>query len=96
MLVRFRIALRSRGVNIERLVEMANDIGAYFEVERDESVAVAGIRTHIQRFWEPRMRRKLVEYVARHGAEELAPRVRAAVAGLTLPARRESAGTPAD
>lgn len=82
-------------MSIERLVEMANDIGAYFDVERDENVAVAGIRGHLERFWEPRMRRKLIEHVARHGAEELAPRVRAAVAGLTLPVKRESAGTPA-
>lgn len=82
-------------MNIERLLEMANDIGAYFDVERDEQAAIAGIRGHIERFWEPRMRRKLIEHVARHGAEELTPRVRAAVAGLTLPAHRESAGTPA-
>ena len=72
-------------MNIEHLVEMANDIGAYFDVERDETLAIAGIRGHIERFWEPRMRRKLIEHVAR-----------AAVAGLTLPVRRESAGTPAD
>ncbi|MGE3771656.1 MAG: formate dehydrogenase subunit delta [Gammaproteobacteria bacterium] len=82
-------------MNIERLLEMANDIGAYFDAERDEQAAIAGIRGHIERFWEPRMRRKLIEHVARHGAEELMPRVGAAVAGLTLPARRESAGTPA-
>lgn len=82
-------------MNIERLVEMANDIGAFFDVERDENVAVAGIRGHLERFWEPRMRRKLIEHVSRHGAEELAPRVRAAVAGLILPLTRESAGMPA-
>jgi len=86
-------------VSIERLFEMANDIGAYFDVERDEQAAIEGIRNHIERFWDPRMRRKLIEYVARYGAVGLAPRVCAAVAGLTLPAlaaRRESAGTPAD
>ncbi|MCC7121568.1 MAG: formate dehydrogenase subunit delta [Gammaproteobacteria bacterium] len=82
-------------MSIDRLLEMANDIAAYFDVERDDAVAIAGIRNHIQRFWEPRMRRKLIEYVARHPAEELTPRARAAVAGLTMPAGREPAGTPA-
>lgn len=82
-------------MSIERLIEMANDIGAYFEVERDDAIAIDGIRGHIERFWEPRMRRKLIESVAGSGGEALTPRVRAAVDGLALPpGRHETAGTP--
>lgn len=81
-------------MSIERLVEMANDIGAYFDVERDDTVAIDGIRGHIKRFWEPRMRRRLLDHIDGGGGDELAPRVRAAVTGLAAPpARRPLTGT---
>lgn len=81
-------------MSVERLVEMANDIGAYFDVERDDTVAIDGIRSHIERFWEPRMRRRLMECVAAGTDSDLAPRVRAAVAGLAVPpARKAITGT---
>jgi len=56
----------------ERLVAMANDIGNYFKPQaRDE--AIAGIASHIQRFWTPRMRKKLSAYLAEgnSGLDEL-------------------------
>lgn len=83
-------------MNIERLIEMAHDIAAFFDTERDEDVAVESIRKHLERNWDPRMRRQLIEYVAKHGADSFAPRVRAAVTGLALPTRHEPAGTLAD
>ena len=52
----------------DRLVKMANDIGAYFRAEPDHAAAVAGIATHIRRFWEPRMRRRLHAHAAAGGA----------------------------
>lgn len=46
----------------DRLVTMANDIAAFFAAEPDRAAAAAGIANHLTRFWEPRMRRQLIEY----------------------------------
>jgi formate dehydrogenase subunit delta len=54
-------------MNVERLVAMVNDIGNYFAAEQDRTVAVAGIASHLQRFWDPRMRRQIVAHVAAGG-----------------------------
>jgi len=66
---------------LEQLVRMANDIGAYFRAEPDHAAAVAGIATHIRRFWEPRMRRRIHAHAAAGGAG-LDALVREAIADL--------------
>ena len=45
----------------DHLVSMANDIAANLGFEADADVRIAD---HINRFWAPRMRRLLLEYVA--------------------------------
>jgi len=42
---------------------MANEIGEFFEQTPDRAEAVNSIATHLRNFWEPRMRRQLIEYV---------------------------------
>ncbi|PRH49987.1 formate dehydrogenase subunit delta [Burkholderia multivorans] len=42
------------------LIDMANQIGAFFESMPDREEALTGIADHIRRFWEPRMRRALL------------------------------------
>jgi formate dehydrogenase major subunit len=64
--------------DIHRLVMMANDIGAYFAGYPDQDEALDGIANHLRNFWEVRMRREIVDYVAR-GGDELSPLVREAV-----------------
>jgi formate dehydrogenase subunit delta len=60
------------------MIRMANQIAAYFEAyPRGE--ALTGIANHIRKFWEPRMRKQLEEYVA-GGGESLSPLVIAAIA----------------
>ena len=49
-------------MNPDRLVAMANDIAAFFASEKHRAVAVAGVANHLRRFWEPRMRRQIIEY----------------------------------
>jgi formate dehydrogenase subunit delta len=49
-------------VRIERLVAMANDIGAFFDAEPDKAEAAKGIANHLKRFWDPRMRRQIVAH----------------------------------
>ena len=53
---------------VDQLVKMANDIGAYFRAEPEHAAAVTGIATHIRRFWEPRMRRRIHAHAAAGGA----------------------------
>jgi formate dehydrogenase subunit delta len=76
-------------MNAERLVEMANDIAAYFQVEPDRTTAVEGMAMHLQRFWDPRMRAQIVSHL-RGGGDGLLPLAREAVAELA----RRLDGTP--
>jgi formate dehydrogenase subunit delta len=56
-------------MHIERLVKMANDIGDFFKSEPSRADAIDGIAGHIQRFWEPRMRKQILEYMQSDGSE---------------------------
>ncbi len=58
---------------IDRLVHDANQIARYFAVQPREE-AVAGVVDHIKKFWERRMREKIINHVAAGGAgmDELA------------------------
>jgi len=55
-------------MDIANLVRMANRIGEFFAAMPDMQEAQAGIAGHLQRFWEPRMRREIVAHVERGGA----------------------------
>lgn len=71
-------------MNIERLISMANDIGNFFGGEPRKEDAVAGVANHIRRFWDPRMRKQILEYASGGGAE-LSEHVRSAVLSLAEP-----------
>jgi formate dehydrogenase subunit delta len=49
-------------MDIENLVTMANQIGAFYESMPDRKQALADISSHIRKYWEPRMRRELMEH----------------------------------
>jgi formate dehydrogenase subunit delta len=66
------------------LTRMANQIADYFSAYGHEE-AVAGIADHIQKFWEPRMRRGLLDHVSA-GGDGLDPLVIEAASRLTVPA----------
>ena len=61
----------------ETMVHRANQIALFFSSYPREE-AVAGVADHLRKFWEPRMRRQLAQYVADDGAG-LHDLVRAAV-----------------
>jgi len=65
-------------VRAERLVAMANDIGAFFDAEADKREAAQSVARHLTRFWDPRMRREIVAHY-RQGGDGLDPVVLAAV-----------------
>lgn len=68
------------------LTRMANQMAHYFAAYGHDE-AVAGIADHIEKFWDPRMRRGLLDHV-RAGGAGLDPLVIEASARLTLPADR--------
>jgi formate dehydrogenase subunit delta len=53
----------------DKLVKMANQIGAFFAAQR-HSDAVAGTAEHLKKFWDPRMRAGIIAHVE-HGGEGL-------------------------
>jgi formate dehydrogenase subunit delta len=65
-------------VDVQRLVAMANDIAAFFDSEPDKAVAAEGVRFHLTRFWDPRMRREIVAH-AQTGGAGLVPTALAAI-----------------
>jgi formate dehydrogenase major subunit len=71
----------SENGDIDHLVMMANDIAAYFVGYPNHEEAVGGIENHLRNFWEARMRREIIDYVAK-GGDELQPIVREAVLAL--------------
>jgi formate dehydrogenase subunit delta len=52
----------------ERLIKMANDIGDFFNAESNKEIAAEGIRKHIQRSWDPRMRQAIIAYCKQDGS----------------------------
>jgi formate dehydrogenase subunit delta len=48
-------------MDVHNLVDMANRIGDFFESMPDRDEAIDNIADHIRRFWEPRMRRALLD-----------------------------------
>ena len=49
------------------MVNDANQIALYFSAFPKEE-AIAGVRDHIEKFWERRMKDQLINYVAQGGA----------------------------
>jgi len=60
-------------MHVDHLVHMANRIGDFFVAMPDRTEAMEGLATHIRKFWEPRMRRRLSEHMQAKQGEGLAP-----------------------
>ena len=61
-----------------QLVTMANEIAAFFDASSDPGQSSQNVATHLRRYWDPRMRKQIVEHVTK-GGEGLVPIARAAV-----------------
>ena len=68
----------------DTLVRMANQIATFFH-SMPEAERVPGVSTHINKFWEPRMRAQLFELIDA-GGEGLDPLVLEAAAEIRRPA----------
>ncbi len=71
-------------MNVQHLVTMANQIGAFFVSQAEREEAIGAIADHLRRFWEPRMRLAIIGHVAAGGAG-LLDEVAEAVRRLPLP-----------
>jgi formate dehydrogenase subunit delta len=67
----------------DKLVRMANQIGTFFE-SKPHAEGVHGVADHINKFWEPRMRRHFFEVVD-GGGEGLKPIVIEAATAIRRP-----------
>ena len=65
-------------MDIHHLVKMANEIGGFFASTPDHEEGVNSIVQHLKNFWDPRMRREIIEYAQRDDGD-LKPIVREAV-----------------
>jgi transposase InsO family protein len=77
-------------MKIERLVSMINDIATFFASDPEPEVAARAVESHISRFWEPRMRRQIVEHY-RHGGTGLTEGVTMGLVILRTPVRAPQA-----
>lgn len=66
-------------MDINNLITMANQIGIFFESMPDRQQAVQDIANHIRRFWDPRMRRAILNSLDQHNEERLSDIVREAL-----------------
>ena len=66
-------------MHAERLIQMANQIGAFFGADPDRAAALEGIASHLRRFWEPRMRKQIVALVDERRHEGMTPLVEEAI-----------------
>jgi len=65
-----------------KLIKMANQIGTFFEAMPDRVQAIEDVASHIQKNWEPRMKRAFLAHLQAQGHESLLPIVREAVPAL--------------
>lgn len=87
---------------IAKIVRMANQIGTFFK-SKPHAEGVAGTAEHINKFWEPRMRRHFFE-VFDAGGEGMLPIVKEAAMKIRRPsapvslfqAEQADAGVPGD
>ncbi|WP_337182040.1 formate dehydrogenase subunit delta [Shinella sp.] len=73
-----------------KIIRMANQIAIFFH-SQPASEGPDGIATHINKFWEPRMRRQLFDLVDNHGGEGLDGLVLQAIPLIHRPAPQADA-----
>ena len=58
-------------MNVDHLVVMANQIGRFYEAYPNRPEALKSAATHLRRFWDPRMRRALLQHLDDAGGANL-------------------------
>lgn len=73
------LRLKGETMDANNLIKMANQIGAFFESMPNRAQAMEDIAMHIKRFWEPRMRRAMLESIDQKQDTEMSAIVREAI-----------------
>ncbi|MBP1852221.1 formate dehydrogenase subunit delta [Rhizobium halophytocola] len=84
----------SHDQTLEKLIRMANQIATFF-LSQPADVRVEGVATHINKFWEPRMRRQFFEHVDA-GGEGFLPLVMEAAPLIRRPKEKDGVGVGYD
>lgn len=71
-------------MKVEKLVRMANDIADFFNADPDKTIAAEGVKNHISRSWELRMRQSIIDHLNNHNGEGLSPLAKTAVSQITI------------
>lgn len=66
-------------MDTNNLIKMANQIGSFFESMPNRAQAIEDIASHIKRFWEPRMRRAILESIDQQQDAAMSEIVREAI-----------------
>ena len=56
-------------MHIEQLIKMANDISNFFDADPDKQIAAEGMKNHLSRNCERRMRQAIIKYCQEDGSE---------------------------
>jgi formate dehydrogenase subunit delta len=81
-------------MNIDHLIKMANEISSFWEGEAGQQAATE-VATHLRRYWEPRMRARMIVYYEERQGAGLSDVAKAAVALLAAQASAAAANAPA-
>ena len=84
-------------MNVDHLVKMANEIGAFFAGASPPEQAPRDVATHIKRYWEPRMRQAMLAHFKQGGAglTDVARSAVALLAAESSGSQRPAQGAPA-
>ncbi len=66
-------------MDIDNLIKMANQIGSFYDSLPDPDEASREISGHIKKFWAPRMRIQMLDYVEQENGAGLSPVVLASI-----------------
>jgi len=78
-------------MNTDLMIKMLNEISAFFDGEDDKEQAAQDVKSHVRRYWEPRMRLQLLEYFKERqgaGLSELALKAVTLLAAESNPPRQ--------
>jgi formate dehydrogenase subunit delta len=71
--------LEERKLDIDNLINMANRIGDFYDSLPDPEEASREISSHLKKFWAPRMRFQMLDYVEQEDGAGLSPIVLASI-----------------
>jgi formate dehydrogenase subunit delta len=78
-------------MNIDHLIKMANEISSFWEGELGEDKAANDVATHLRRYWEPRMRAQMIQYLEERQGAGLSDVAKQAVTILASQAKATAA-----